>query len=621
MTNEEYGVVMQLKFPSWTRVVPAVKDAITRFPLPVLCTLGASLALILLIHHIYPVDKVVLGKFFAIMLYGVVSLTSLKLFIESQKASQFLHAMGAVLVMSAITLLVLFVFEDRKSIEYFLFSVPLGLSVLFAPYLWRSSDAPSVWYFNYQTGVAVFFAGIATTMLGVGVSLSMVSIRYLFEFDIPTELYGDVWVLSWGIFFPIYVLANIARKFEFENEFCEFPKGVSFITNYVLVPLMFGYMAILYVYFLKIIVQWELPRGNLGWMISVFGTIGIITKLLMYPMREQRTFLLVLFDHFYYFALIVPVLLLAIAIGVRILAYGVTEPRYIVALLGIWFAVMIVANVVKKERFHIKHVPMVLALMTLLASFGPWSATELSISSQLSRFKFLLEKHQLLVDDKAVQASSEVPYVDRKSLSSMADYLTENEHRLHSIRPWFDSLLVDNKNVNIVPNSYLGGKPIMKLLGLRYVGNWENVPDPNKGVFHFNLKEGFIDVSGFDFIKKGLIYGCSGHFVSAQAEYTLPYKDLVEKFTVACNETTVTVGTGRGQELKFEIKPVVVKLRAQMNSEIPSTEQNKVTLIQSSQGGKLKVGLVLEQIYGEVKRDKDIKLNSLTYTLMVKFNG
>ena len=305
----------------------------------------------------------------------------------------------------------------------------------------RASDSSSVWYFNYQTSVAIFFAGFATLILGAGLSLIMASTGYLFEIKIPQEAYGDVWVMSWGLLFPVYILANISTEFDFEDDSCDFPKGIRFIANYLLAPIMLAYMLILYAYFLKIIVQWELPRGNLGWMITSFGTIGIITRLLAFPIRTSGTRLLILFDKYYFQALIVPILLLAVAIGVRISQYGITEERYAVVLLGIWFSSVVVLTMMKKDDFHIKYIPMILATLALLASIGPWGAVNVSVLSQTSCFESLLEKHGLLMDDQAVKSKIEIPFAERKRLSSIADYMGESQYRLERIKPWFSSLM------------------------------------------------------------------------------------------------------------------------------------------------------------------------------------
>jgi len=606
---------MQLSFRNWTNVVPAVKETIARFPLPIICTLCATFALMLLIHRLYPVDKVTIGKFTAVMAYGVVALTSLKLFVESKNRSLVFHTVGATAIMAVITLFVWRMLDDRVSVTYFLFSVAVGLSLLFAPYIKRSSDAPSVWYFNYQTGVAVFFAGIAAGILGTGISLSLVSVGYLFEIHIPDTLFGDVWTLCMGVFFPIYVLANISREFDFEGESCRFPKGVSFITNYIMVPLMFGYMAILYVYFLKIIVQGELPRGNLGWMISTFGTIGITTKLLVYPIRQSGTRLLVLFDKYYYYALIVPIILLSIAIGVRIHAYGMTEDRYTVVLLGTWFAIVILATFIKKDRFHIKHVPMILAFMAFLASFGPWGAVEVSIYSQVSRFEALLAKNKLLVNGQAVKATEEVPFADRKSMSSIADYLIVNEKRLKRIRPWFEAL--QNDKAKIISNRWGGGNQIIELLGLGYVNRWESESENKNGHFSYDVKSGFKRISGFDFVENDSIYSCGN--TGCENTLDLYRNGKKEHVVVRCAKNSIMVRTDSGEEVTLELDDIIQKLRERDYPNSTPVNQDEVTLTQTSKSGHLKVGLVLSNVYGDLKTKDEIQINGLSYVLMLKF--
>jgi hypothetical protein len=613
---------MPLSLRNWANVVPAVKETVVRFPLPVIGMLGATIALMLLIHKITFFDiGLIVEKFIAIMVYGAIALTSLKLFIESKKSSTQHHVIGAIAIMAAVTLFVWTTFDDRVSMTYFLFSLAVGLSLLFAPFIKRPSGSASVWYFNYQTGVAVFFAGFAAVVLGTGVALSLVSIAYLFEIKIPTEIYADVWVVCLGLLFPIYVLANLSKVFDFQDESCQFPKGVSFITNYILVPLMFAYMAILYVYFLKIIVQWELPRGNLSWMICAFGCIGITTKLLVYPIRHSGTRLLVLFDKYFYYALIVPLILLSVAIGVRIHAYGVTEERYTVVLLGVWFLAIVLASFIKKDRFQIKHAPMILALMALLASFGPWGVVDVSIRSQVARFETLLMKHKLLVNGQAIKATGEVPFTDRKSLSSIADYLAVNEKRLKHIRPWFESLENSaHKNCKITPNSYAGGKPIVELLGLNYVNRWQRKSKSNINSFSYSLSGGFKKTAGFDFVVSGSIYACSVDTPSNERIVNLYRNGKKESVHVRCENNSLNVSTKSGEQVKLGIGQIVPKLKGKNTSSIPLADQNEVMLTQTSESGDLKVGLYLDKVYGNMKEGDKVEINGISYILLLKFN-
>lgn len=615
------GIKPLFNLSNWASVVPAVKETFSRFPLAMIAMLSATLIALLLIHEIEFADNIFLGRCLASMLYAVVALTSLKLFVDSEKVSKTQHTVAAITIMAVIVIFVWVVFSELTILTYILFSVAVILSLLFSPYINRPSSCASVWYFNYQTGAAVFFAGLAAIILGIGMSLILASIAYLFETKIPDAIYADIWVLSWGILFPIYVLSNISQEFDFEDDNCAFPKGVSFITNYILVPLMFAYMAILYAYFIKIIVQWELPRGNLGWMITTFGSIGITTKLLVYPIRSHGTRLLVLFDKYYYYALIVPVVLLAMAIGVRINDYGVTEQRYAVVLLGVWFSIITLLAIFKKDQFHIKYVPIILAALAFFSTFGPWGAVEVSIYSQTNRFESLLIKHKLLVDGQAVKARDELPFEDRKTLSSIADYLSKTENRQKRIRPWFESLNAQQEKNELTAYRWKGGRKFIELLGVSYTAHWQKNKAVNSFAYknHFNPYKMLVDVSEFDYIGRGdFSFNLN---INAEQEFVLQHKGSQKQITIKRREEIFVFETEPGEIAEFDLARLILELRQQNILQTAANALDNLTITQTSTNGRFKVRLLLERIYGKITKANRVDITSVSFILMLKFNA
>lgn len=609
---------MQIAFKKLTNIVPALRNTFARFPLPVLFILCATTVALILVHNIQLLERAALGKLFAAMAYSAVSLTSLKLVAERHGWSAVRHAAGVIVTLSVIAIYVLTVLDEQISSTYLFFSLATVLSLLFAPYIKTASTSSSVWYFNYQTGAGVFFGGLAALVLGIGMVLSLVSIGYLFEIKVPGKLYGDIWLLCWLLLFPVYVLSSISREFDFEDEGCAFPGGVSFITNYILVPLMFAYMAILYVYLGKILIQQELPRGNLGWMITAFGTIGITTKLLAYPIRHKGTRLLSLFDSYYYYALLVPIILLGIAIGVRINDYGVTEQRYAVVLLGAWFALVALGTIVLKQRFHIRYVPVVLAVMALFASFGPWGAVELSIQSQLSRFESLLNKHQLLVDGRVVRSQGNIPFADRKSISSIADYLTMNEDRLRHIQTWFEPLAAESGDIEIKAKRWSGGRTLVELLGLKYVNRWQKEKGSADSYYNYKIEKGLFNVSGYDFVVRGSLYSHKPGKTAAREMFDYFRNGRQGGLTVEFNGKSLVIRPSPAEEMTFNVTALVRKLRKQKLSKIPLANQGMLSLSGKSAGG-MQVKILFENIYGHVIEGGQFNTTSVHYVLMIRF--
>lgn len=611
---------MLLSIKNLGNIIPSVRETFLRFPLAFICSIAATLLGFLLLHNVEIINDTFVIKCVASLVYGAIALTALKLLVESERWSLRRHIVAIVIVTAVIIAYVWGIFVAQTASTYIYFSLAVCLSLLFSAYLKRTSDSASVWYFNYRNGVAVFFAGMAAPILGIGLSLILASVGYLFEIEIESKAYGDVWLLSWGVLFPVYILANIARDFDYEDESCAFPKGVSFITNYILVPLMFAYMFILYAYFLKITVQWELPRGNLGWMITTFGTIGIITKLLAYPIRNNGTRFLRLFDRYYYYALLVPILLLAIAIGVRINDYGVTEQRYGVVLLGLWFLSVALLTFIKKERFHIKYVPIILASFAMLASFGPWSAAQVSLNSQASRFEALLDQHHLLHNGQAIKSETELPFEDRKTLSSIADYLGKEKFRLKRIKPMFKTLIDEAISKNVKCCDDIEGEKFIELLGISYIDRWEIKEDPRS--FNYKTKSYsdniLLQVSGFDYVAQNSFY--SYNMDTPKTRSKIYHINGQQDINVGFDGALFTVKTKSGDNTEFDLTALITDLRMQNITHVTATDQHKLILTHTSTRGSFKARLLLEGIGGKIRKGKDIKINNLQYVLMLKFN-
>lgn len=599
-------------------IIPAIKDTVLRFPLPLFSALGASIIAMLLLHEVNWSDREFIVRCLATLIFAVFSLASLKLFVESKRWSMIQHMLAAVIIIMVIILYVWGIIVESSPSTYIFLSLAILLSLLFAPYIKRPGNSASVWYFNYQSGVAVFFAGIAAVILGSGLSLILLSIGYLFEVDISDKAYGDVWIISWGVLFSVYILSSIGKEFDYEDKVCDFPKGVSFITNYILVPLMFVYMFILYAYFLKIIVQWELPRGNLGWMITTFGSIGIITKLLAYPIRNAGTRLLMIFDRYYYYALIVPVLLLVMAISVRITEYGITEPRYGVVLLGVWFLSVILLTFVKKDNFQIKHVPMILAALAMFASFGPLSAVSVSVNSQLSRFEALLAENKLLHNGQAIKSDKSLAFEDLKTLSSIADYLSKGEFRQERIKPLFKSLIAEQSNKTLDKNNEISGEKYIELLGLNYVRRWQTEKHVEK--FEYSLKSYtgsvLVDSSGFDYVGHNNVYASSDNLDKRNLK--LLHKNKLQSIGVEFDGKIFLVKTESGDTVEFNLVEHIENLRKKNINTVKAEDVARLTLTSKSRNKKLKARLLLENIYGRVTADREIKITNVDYVLMLK---
>ena len=159
----------------------------------------------------------------------------------------------------------------------------------------------------------------------------------LFDFNFNDRYYLETfYFLSiFGSSF-IFLLFNEKGLLQLEKD-GTYPVILKFFTQYILIPLLIIYAVILYFYSAKILLNWELPRGWVSYLILAYSVVGILALLLVHPLKQESTASWVrVFSRIFYFTLIPLLVLLFTAIFTRILEYGYTEPRYFVLLLAIW---------------------------------------------------------------------------------------------------------------------------------------------------------------------------------------------------------------------------------------------------------------------------------------------
>ena len=603
------------------RVHTVIRDVFIRFPLPVLLAFSAVIASWLLIHKVVEVDNGIIPLFYLSIAINFVAQTVFKLYSESESWSLKKYHSASLIILIAIVFYSVHFIASQHIVAFIFLIIALLLSILFAPYLRQKSTMNSFWYFNYQTGSALFFAGIAGLILGGGLSLILVSITYLFDVDIDKLLYADIWFMTGMGFIPLYILTNISKQFNYKEESCDFPKGISFISNYLLVPLMIAYMLVLYAYFIKITLQWELPKGYLGWMIIGFGSIGVLTKLLTYPICDKANRLLSLFDKYFYKALILPVLMLFFAIIIRVNDYGITEQRYAVVLLGVWFATLILLSVFYKEKFHIKHVPMILAVLALFAAYGPWSAGSISLNSQMKQFENLLVKNQLLESGviKINKNTGSITYEDRRSLFSIADYLSGTQWRRDAIRETLQSWNYDQVKFKKEIFNELTARQVLSRLNVEYAGrrSYEN----NKQVerFHYsgyqNLNSTLIETTGYNYINRSSFYNYQGKHV--KKHLTLKEGKRTEKITLSLEDNTLNIVRNDGDRAHINLEALVLSLKSNNIKKITEENYEKMIMDKTSTNGKFKVRVVVENLTGKISAKSKVIITNFKYVLMI----
>jgi len=306
--------------------------------------------------------------------------------------------------------------------RYIAFNLAFYLLFLAIPY-WGRREGFEMYVLDL--GIAFAATYFYSLVLFMGLAAILYTINTLFSAGIPGEVYLDIWLIVVGIFAPAYFLAGVPA-YGAEYESGDYPQFLQILFLYIVMPLLAVYTAILYLYFFQIIITRHWPAGIVSHLVLWYSLVSTGVIFAIYPLKERNRWVQLFIGYFP--KLILPLLLmLFVAMGIRIRAYGVTENRYLVLAGGLWSTGTMLYFALKKDNRNVI-VVLSAALVALLVVTGPWSAYAVSKYSQNKEFKELLLKNDMLVAGQIVPSST-IPQADKERITSIINYF----HYDHSL--------------------------------------------------------------------------------------------------------------------------------------------------------------------------------------------
>ncbi|MEI6815054.1 MAG: DUF4153 domain-containing protein [Bacteroidota bacterium] len=358
-------------------------------------------------------------------------------------------------------------------VRFWVLNAGLHFLVSFSPFIGKK-EINGFWQFNKTLFLRSFLSGIYTSVLFLGLALALLAIDKLLGFHIPEKNYLRLWLVLVGLFNTWFFLSGVPEDFDELNESENYPKGLKIFTQFVLLPLVSIYLIILYIYIGKIIVKNTLPHGWTSMLVICFGTVGILSLLLIHPIKEQEeNRWMKIYSKWFYLALLPLICLMFISIIKRIHDYGVTEDRYYVLLLACWLTLIAAYFNISKIK-NIKLIPISLTVIAFASCYGPWSAKQIAVHSQYGRLVTELNKIHLMKDGKIIKTNKPVKDIDEENIISVSEYLV-NTHGLNVIQPLFkenlDSLI--GKNSRGSYSRYMDSWKVKEILQKRYLSEVE----------------------------------------------------------------------------------------------------------------------------------------------------
>ena len=294
-------------------------------------------------------------------------------------------------------------------------------------------------------------------------------------------------MLTAFIFGPVFVLSNLPKDLTAAPQSEKILVAQCNIQAYLIIPLFLVYSLIFYIYAGSMIVKWELPKGELASYDLGFGIVGMICYFSNFGFASAKP-ILGFFRKNYFYLLSLPLLLLALATYQRIDAYGITEDRYSLVLLWVFFVASLGLHFSRFRTQELRIIPVVLLALLFIASVGPFSAVNVSNHSQMARLEALIAKHDLAPNGKFAKTGKDIPFEDRKNLSSLLDYFNAPGKK-ELLSRWTDKSSTHE---------------ILKDMNIAYVSRYEQQQNANNGeTVFFNRQrknQDAIKISGYDYI-------------------------------------------------------------------------------------------------------------------------
>ena len=275
---------------------------------------------------------------------------------------------------------------DRKhdAIRYFQLSAALHLAVAFLPFL-GAAESRAFWQYNRRMFLGFLRSVVFSAVLFIGIAIALGALDKLFGADIDSETYFRIWIIIALLANTWIFLATVPEEILELATDTEYPRALKVFTQYILTPLAFTYLLLLLAYLVKIVAGAEWPSGWIGWLVASVAVTGLFGFLLVHPLRaDPEEGWIRIYARWLFVGLIPAAVMLLVAFAKRIVPYGLTEPRVLGVVLGVWLLGIALLFTLRPGA-SIRTIPVSLSAILLLTLYGPVSLTSVSLRSQAGR--------------------------------------------------------------------------------------------------------------------------------------------------------------------------------------------------------------------------------------------
>ena len=365
------------KYPS------QISTAFKRFPLAVAFAIFATIAFIYVYESGHSPTEYKFSHW--LMIYPIAAsmiALSVSLVQESRKKFSFLpHIIAGALWLAISIALVLYFSKNSNDIgrtyvgmTYLFIYTTAFLSIFVAPFF-KQKDENGFWVFLMRNAKAAVVAIAISVVLLIAIDGLLFGFFNLFDIKVSARPFVYSAIISSCTIFPILFFSGIPSIDESLQETPALNKFQTSTNKFLFLPVLSLYIILLYAYIAKIIIQWEMPKGMVSYLVSASMLLMLLRVTLMLPERinPKQSFeskLLKILPA----ACIPLVILMSVGIIRRISDYGISEDRYYIAAINIFYYIVIAILLIDKIKCKSRVIAIVFCSMFFILTNGPLSA-------------------------------------------------------------------------------------------------------------------------------------------------------------------------------------------------------------------------------------------------------
>ena len=299
----------------------------------------------------------------------------------------------------------------------------------------------------------LFFGLVISGIITLALLAIFGSFFYIFGIDEPKDFYTYLWQFIWFVIAPQVCCTLISHG---EDEVDEPARVLQIILNFILSPAVIIYTVILYAYFIKIALEWDLPKGGVAWMVMAFVTVAMVGWLMQYVLKQHY------YDWFYRnftWIAIPPLIMYWIGSIYRIRLYSFTESRFYLMVAGVLMTLFVLMLLWKRSR-RFQLMALIFGAAIILFTYIPGiSAKSIGRRCQTSRLQQMIVQLKL-TNPKTGKFVEKLDLEEIRKDSLLSDQYREVCSLIEYVRKdvgrdtfeqqygkwsWYDSQFVDNR--------------------------------------------------------------------------------------------------------------------------------------------------------------------------------